>query len=293
MAVKETLSFDSSAINRLTEDKESEVLIAAIKTAYSVRLTATNVDEIIATPKKKIIGTPAEKRKKRDELLKTCGKLLSVGECIFPHHFISDVLVSDYQKHGESHWSSLRLRSRDYEDLIVRPELVNKLSVEQRNFGKRTQKKFAKTFDGLGRKLERLFKKGTIKRPASFAELLSILQVPNGAFWQFAAVFYNHGAKRKPGEKKVRKFITACPPFHAFVLSLVMAEYGYSVRHHKALGSYRAERSDLLSALYMPYCDIFVTDDKRQLRCLPEIAAVCCPSVEILRYADLRKRFIP
>jgi len=53
MTERKTLSFDCSAINRLTEDKESAVLIAAIKTAYYVRLTATNFDEVIATPKKK------------------------------------------------------------------------------------------------------------------------------------------------------------------------------------------------------------------------------------------------
>jgi hypothetical protein len=284
MAAKKTISFDCSAINRLTDDKESAVLLAAIRTAYFVRLTATNIDEIIATPKKK--------RGRRDALLDTCKKLLSAGDCIFPHHFVSDILVKDYQKDGKSRWESLRLRSRDYEDLIVRRGLVNSVSVEQRNFGKRTQTKFAKTFGGLGKKLEKLFQKG-LQRPASFAELLSILQVRGGAFWKIAAVFYKHGANRKPREATLRKFIAACPPFYAFVLSVVMAEYGYSVRSIKALGSYRAERSDLLSALYLPFCDIFVTDDKRQLRCLPEIAAVVWPSVQILRYVDFRKKFIP
>ena len=248
MAAKKTISFDCSAINRLTDDEESAVLLAAIRTAYFVRLTATNIDEIIATPKKR--------RGRRDALLDTCGKLLSAGECIFPHHFVSDILVKDYKKHGKSGWQSLSLRSRDYEDLIVRRDLVNSLSVEQRNFGKRTQTKFAKTFGGLGRKLEKLFQKG-LRRPVSFAELLSILQVRGGAFWKIAAAFYKHGANRKPREATLRKFIAACPPFYAFVLSVVMAEYGYSVRSYKALGSYRAERSYLLSALYLPYCGYF------------------------------------
>ena len=270
MAAKKTISFDCSAINRLTDDKESAVLLAAIRTAYFVRLTATNIDEIIATPKKK--------RGRRDALLDTCAKLLSAGECIFPHHFVSDILVKDYQRHRKSRWQSLSLRSRDYENLIVRRDLVNSLSVQQRNFGRRTQTKFAKTFVGLGKKLEKLFIKG-LQRPASFAELLSLLQVRGGAFWKIAAVFYKHGANRKPREATLRRFIGACPPFSAFVLSVFMAEYGYGVRSAKALGSYRAERSDLLSALYLPYCDIFVTDDKRQLRCLPEIAGVARSSV--------------
>jgi len=195
----------------------------------------------------------------------------------------------DYQRHGKSRWESLSLRSRDYEDLIVRRDLVHSLSVEQRNFGRRSQTKFTRTFVGLGKKLEKLFQKG-LRRPASFAELLSLLKVPEGAFWKIAAVFYKHGAGRKPREATLSKFITACPPVYAFVLSVVTAEYGYSVRSARALGSYRAGRSDLLSALYLPYCDIFVTDDKRQLRCLPEIAAVACPSVEILRYVDFRKK---
>ena len=126
---------------------------------------------------------------------------------------------------------------------------MNKLSVAQRNFGRSTQTKFAKTFDRLGRKLEKVFAKAKHKKLESFAQLLSILQVHKGAFWAIAASFYKHGANRKPGIKKLKKFIEECPPFHAFVLSLVMAEYGYSIRDHKAHGSYRAERSDLLSAL--------------------------------------------
>ena len=119
-----------------------------------------------------------------------------------------------------------------------------------------------------------------------------MLQVPGGAFWHFAAAFYKHGAKRKPSEVKLRTFIRDCPPFHAFVLSVVMAEYGYSVRPADALGSYRCERSDLLSALYLPFCDIFVTDDKRQVRCLREIALAANIPVEILRYKDFRQKFI-
>jgi hypothetical protein len=288
---KKTLSVDCSAINRLTEDKESDVLTAAIKTAYYVRLTATNFDEVIATPKKKLLTIGKKKIRKRDALLDTCGKLLSSGECIFPYHWISDILVRDYQKHRKSNWQSLRLRSRDYEDQIARRDLVGQLSVEQRNFAKRSQKQFAKVFDGLGRKLEKLFVEGKIKRPNSFGKLLAILQVPKGAFWSIAAVFYKHGAKRKPSEAKLRKFIKACPPFHAFVLSVVMAEYGYGVRERKAHGSYRAGKFDLLSALYLPYCDIFVTDDVRQLRCLPEIAATVKLSVEILKYAAFKQKF--
>jgi hypothetical protein len=293
MPEKKTLSFDCSAINRLTEDKDSAVLIAAIKTAYYVRLTATNFDEVIATPKKKLMTVSNKKISKREALLDTCGRLLSAGECIFPHHWISDILVADYQKNGKSSWQSLRLRSRDYEDQIARRDLVATLSVEQRNFAKRRQKQFAKPFDKVGRKLEKHFVSGKLKRPDSFAELLAILQVPKGAFWNIAAAFYKHGAKRKPSEAKLRKFIGVCPPFHAFVLSLAMAEYGYGIRDHKAHGSYRAERSDLLSALYLPYCDIFVTDDARQLRCLPEIAAAAGLTVEILRWRDFRKRFLP
>lgn len=95
-----TISFDCSGINRLTDDKESAVVLAAVKTAYFVRLTATNIDEIIATPKKR--------RGRRDALLDTCGKLLSAGECIFPHHFVSDILVKDYKKRGKSRWRSVR-----------------------------------------------------------------------------------------------------------------------------------------------------------------------------------------
>lgn len=55
---------------------------------------------------------------------------------------------------------------------------------------------------------------------------------------------------------------------------------------------YRYEPSDLLSALYLRYCDMFVPDDKGQLGCLTEIAAAASLSVKIVRYKDFKLKFI-
>jgi hypothetical protein len=47
--VKPTLSFDTSGINRLIDSRITRTpALAAIQSAYRVRLTATSVDELIA-----------------------------------------------------------------------------------------------------------------------------------------------------------------------------------------------------------------------------------------------------
>ena len=53
MAAKKTMSFDCSAINRLTDDKESAVLLAAIRTAYSLASRRPTLTESSLSKKKR------------------------------------------------------------------------------------------------------------------------------------------------------------------------------------------------------------------------------------------------
>jgi hypothetical protein len=75
---------DTSAINRLADDPDSEALIAGLKSGYFIRFPFTAVAEIVA-------NSSAGRRK---QLLRVCRRLLaSAADCIEPHHEILRITV--------------------------------------------------------------------------------------------------------------------------------------------------------------------------------------------------------
>jgi hypothetical protein len=51
MSVKPIIVFDTSGLNRLAKDADSQPLVAGLRAGYRVCLTAMSVDELLATPK--------------------------------------------------------------------------------------------------------------------------------------------------------------------------------------------------------------------------------------------------
>jgi hypothetical protein len=78
--------FDTSAINKLADDREPEVLTVGIRAAFFVRLTSTNVEEIIAT----------RNATRRKDLLNCIRSLVTAGDCINPYHWIIEQLVRNF-----------------------------------------------------------------------------------------------------------------------------------------------------------------------------------------------------
>jgi len=70
MTNRKRLIFDTTGINRFAEDRESaDPLIAGLISGYIVRVTATNVEESIAT----------DNPEKRSQLLEVCKELIKGG----------------------------------------------------------------------------------------------------------------------------------------------------------------------------------------------------------------------
>src|SRR5579884_3115632 len=94
----------------------------------------------------------------------------------------------------------------------------------------------------------------------------------------------------RPDRSTVRRFVEACPPFRALVLAVCLAQYEHCIKEPNSGPSYRAGCSDLLMAVYLPYCDQFVTGDHRQERCLTEIGKVAGLTTEIRSYEAFRSQ---
>ena len=73
-------------------------------------------------------------------------------------------------------------------------------------------------------------------------------------------------------EESIRLFYDLCPPFRAMVVTMLISQYDRCFRDiSKGEPSLRAGRVDTLMATYLPYCNIFVSEDPSQVNLLREV----------------------
>lgn len=191
-------------------------------------------------------------------------------------------LVQNFEHHGDSRWDSINIRSPECERTIVRREFSQTDSDEQRAFADTAEKQFTSVFADPRDKFDEVFAAG-LERPATADELLAHLNRAGGAFWNFGAGFHQRASGRVPTEEQVRIFVADCPPFLCLLLGLVHAQFEWTIRARKGPG-----RVDLFSAIYLPYCDIYVTDDDAQRKCLTEIALTANLPVDVVSFRDFK-----
>jgi hypothetical protein len=99
---------------------------------------------------------------------------------------------------------------------------------------------------------------------------------------------YDRGAETDAEEATVREFMEACPPFSALIYAMLMSWYDLGVRDPHVGEKFKAGSNDLFMSIYLPYCDMFVTAEKKgeQEKCLREVAFVAGLKTEILSYED-------
>lgn len=279
MVCKKTAIFDTSGLNRLFDDHDRDCLVAGLSAGYRVCFTGNNISEIIAT------GATT----RRTQLLDFCLPFLSAGGmCLQPFNSVIQRVCAPFDPRAVAplSWRLVDVRFRESEQEMVRREFIDdELSAEERITNRKLEAEFKGIFDNPREHFQKLFENGGEMRPAGLAELVSRLQ-DGGAFWTIAKDLYERGAEKDAlDDDGIRKLLRECPPFHALMLAYCMAQYEGCIRDFTQTPvSYRAGRVDLLSAVFLPYCDVFITSDERQNRCFVEIESVGKFGAEIVLY---------
>jgi hypothetical protein len=281
---KPILIFDTSVVNRLASEPEFPAIAAGLRTAYWIRLTESNISELVATSDSDT----------RNALLGTCQRLLASGDCIDPFNLVVEKHTKEFDQNPAAYdWTRINVQNRDLETAIVDRTLFDdELAEQQRNSARETNESFEDMFNSTRADFDAMFAAGE-PRPSTFAELVNNFKEPGGAFWGgYARRFYERSVATVPTGEKVRDFGEKCPPFMLMVLAVCMAQYKRVIvaapRKEK-----RAGRVDLLMSVYLAYCRIFVTHDYDQQRCLREIATIASLDTKVLLYEDFRSRLLP
>jgi len=277
------ISYDTSAINRLLNDPDSSALVSILKSRYYTRITSTNIEEIIA-------NSNIHRRQQLRDFIKP---LAATGECIQPYHWIVQRLLRLHASGEDYHWRHQDIRFVSALNFVLGDEPVSeKLSEKQRKEVGQLEDRFIGFFEGERWKFERFFKTGGT-RPQTYSEMLQLIKVESGSFWALASVIYHSATGKSLSLNKAKEFLDSCPAARALVMAVCMAQFERSVRDLKTALSYRAGRFDLLCTVYLCYCDLFISADKRQCNALGAIAEAGNLRAKVVYYPDFRRRVFP
>jgi len=281
MSTKPRLAMDTSALNWLVREADPEPMIAAILSGYDVRIPEMTCGEAIATTKPEV----------RVKLIDICRRLVASGSCITAAHWLLDRHVKRFHDDPRRYsWRNVQSRLFDLEEEMLSGRLYTDEALvgEQSAEMSRLQAEYEECFPKSNR---------TTPLPSSFSDWLVECRLKGGSFWNTARGLYSAAFRYKeglmisrsfsqpPDDAVLEEFLSLCPPVRAIVYAFELTHYDRSLRRPNAL-SFKAGRNDQMMAIYLPYCDLFLTNDGPQHRCLNEVASAASIQVKIQLYRD-------
>jgi hypothetical protein len=296
---KPTVAFDTSTLNRIMKDSDSEPFIAAILAGFEVQLPEMSVGEIYAHP------DPLQ----REKLYVVCRRFLAAGgRCLYPAHWILDLLIRRFHKDPLGfNWGRVEVRALGVEKEINEGTILNNelMVSEQSAIHRKLQNEFEKTFGERRARFNDLVAKGEALRPKTFQEWVEPSRHDGGHYWRFARGIYVAAFGQPspleddslltdpPDEDTLKRFDDCCPPFRAFVTATSLSFYDRCVRPPTSQ-EFSAGRNDQMMSIYLPYTDQFITAEKYRMqeKCLREVAEAAKIPAAVRSYDDFCQSFL-
>lgn len=284
--LKTRIVLDTTVINHLEDGREgSEPLMRGLELGYDVRLPAMVVDEILAT----------KSTDRRDALLRRLARFLSNSKCIWPPNEVLRLHVQKYRQDPSGYdWNRVKVRAREYEQVVSSRTLPDELLAEQRSAQFHLQNEFEQVWTSLRPKLNEIMERDPKQRLNSFEEAAEASTKPGGVLWGFGIGLFKKALEGQVvpemTDEEIKPFIDASPPFRAVCYSFVKAWYNFSLSPtHDSTP--KAGRNDLMMSAYLPYCDRFLTADYGQCKDLRDIASAAGLQCEVQSLHDFATSF--
>lgn len=273
--MKQTLSFDTSGINRLIDSRvEPAITLAAIQCAFHLRLTGTSVDEIIADPE------PSRRTRQLD----VCKTLMRDGDVLLPFHEMLRNHIVAFESGRAYDWRAVPFEASDYRrEIALREITTDSLSEEQLKHAIVSAAEFETIYNDARPHFDAIFERYSDRARPTVEEVLEAFQQPGRSFWEMAARLYERACGHSPDEDAMRKFVDLCPPFRTILYAMILAQHDRVIAEKTDRERARlAGRVDAFSATFLPYCAIFVSDDRDQQRFLRQVVELSGISTEVL-----------
>jgi hypothetical protein len=246
--------FDTSVVNQLTDDPRCEELVATILREMDVYISALTVIEIAKT-------TNVDRRERLRELAKTLAKTRQ--PLALPNELLESVTRS-FQSRAENIVITIPPDQRDLWFLFSKANALLEGGREEiTRWTKANEGLHGAPAAPLREKIDRLFAAEPTKRPRGPADLLRQLMAGNWELhYSLPSQFYKLATGRVLPLSRLEAFLEAGSGIWAVFLASVALSVYYAAVWVPAHGSRSTVGVlDLWSAVYLPLCDTFVTND--------------------------------
>ena len=289
------VTFDTSAHNRIAklDAAAADPIYAAVASRFFFRLAGLSYEELVAT----------QDGLARLPLLDGCRKLTTTPvargwDCVQTFYELLRILITAHAADPANfQWRTVDVRWGELAHEILSGDTTDDalatLQCSEQHAALDKDKTMWRT---LRAKLDPIFETRDISRPITFEEAFE-----NGSPALFPAMgkaLYDAGLcfdAELNGERRafdtpletVQHFIDNCPPFRAVLLAMLVSWYNIALRDPNTGDKLAAGRNDLYMAVYLPLCDIFVTRDAGQAKCLRELRKhIGAPAGEVMLFEE-------
>ena len=276
-------AFDTSAINRLHDDIDCEALTNGLVSTTTTRITALNVIEAVGTEdwsRRKSLVRLLQKLGKGFRPLATPNTLLRI--VAKAHADSDDRPTITCPEEEDSIW--IALNSPDDFDEEMRQEVFEWKSALENPFTDSHREARAQ--------FQKLFESGDAQRPQTAAAFIRQYRDNNELLLESMQTLYEHCTGNSISAQEAKSFLTDIPHWRLYYAGWAHAIYARAIRTHKYGVRNKPGTLDLWCAIYLPHCDVFVTDDIPQRRALRFVNVLNPYPTCIRSYNGFRSRMI-
>jgi len=253
------ICLDTSAVNRLHDDAEREALVAGLLAGGEFYVSAYNVLEAAAT----------KDEEKRKSLVRFLARLARGKRPLNAANTIIRGLADAHATNLETITVNSDPDLEGVWQALLRPdEIDDPIRQESKDWAAERTAEFEETVSKARPQFQELFKHRPDERPPNAAETIRrYFKHKEQIFDQLIAPIY----LRQTGKELTRRAFDELIEEPAWIL--YFGTYVYAL-HHRAMprsgysSKWHADAIDLQQAVYLRFCDWFVTDDKPQYRAI-------------------------
>jgi hypothetical protein len=277
--LKDKHILDTSAWNALFDDPLKDIFIKIFKTKTIIP-TALNVSEIAAEPNQ-------ERRYSLLRFVKTACR--DIRPLAIPNQLII-LACQGYARRdpyltlcggsdAEGSWIALN------DPALVDAE-GQRMALE---FNQEREKVFRQTYEQLRNDFNNIFKSG-VERPPSLNALIQHYCKNEDFLYEMVNPIYKRAVGDDLPRNEIRQLLNSLPHWGMFLKACACGIYQRAVLEHGFGNRRNPGILDLWSGIYLPSCEVFVTNDKGQAQALRELNNGYMDPAQIFYYPEWKKR---
>ncbi len=254
------ICFDTSAINGIADSKEKVEIISHLRRNHRVLLTSLNLLEVVSTPSDA----------RRLELLSTMKELSDGALPLAISPKIVRRATRAFAKRKPSFNIAITQEDAPLWSMLQYPETAGpEEQAEARQWLMSLEQPFADAHRQARPDFQELFRSNAHERPKSPGRMLRLFADQDiDAMYQFVRNTYKRESRQHLSVDAMLRLFKAVPYWPLYLAGWAHQMYARAVSEQDYGSRKKPGTIDLWCAVYLPHCDVFVTDDNGQYQAL-------------------------